>query len=455
MPLRAPLLCASLFLVSLGAAEPGGAMLFSSYETFDVSIKAAFDDLFAKAQRNPDYSVPAVVGYTDPQTGEEATIDGVVSVRGRTSKRETECAFPKLKLRFTGEGQGQTASSVFRGMKAIKIGTHCGEQADDDLTERFGRWANEKAPLREAFVYRLLDVFRVRSFKARPARITYVFASGRRLARNGMILEDDREAMKRLGADHEIEPQQFRDAERDFSPADTAKLAFAEAFIGNFDWCLKFFAADTYRCDARRRLWNVFAFAPSNGRAFPVLYDFDIAGMVVGRHRWFPRVFYAGFLESKSAPAIEVTAQVQHTRSVFPRDVLDETRRAFVERKAEAFRALHDADLDADGRSLIETHLTSFFGAIERDDRFYAPVVVRAREPIYLDADRTQPACPQDNGAPAGTLVGPPLRTQGDMIQAAILDVEWRWAPPARCDAVHEGPVWIDRRAIGTDYPKR
>ena len=270
-----------------------------------------------------------------------------------------------------------------------------------------------------------------------------------------MFLEDDREAMKRLGADGEIEPQQFRDAERDFSAEDTAKLAFAEALIGNFDWCLKFFAADKYRCDARRPLWNIFAFAPPNGRAFPLLYDFDIAGMVVGRHRWFPRVFYAGFAESRSAPAVEVLAQVQHTRSVFPRAVLDATRRAFVERKAEAFRALQDAGLDPAGRSMIEAYLTSFFDAIERDDRFYAPVVVRAHEPIFLDPKGTQPACPQDNAAPAGTLVGPPLRTDGEMVQAAILDVQWQWAPPARCDAVHDGPVWIDRRAIGTDYPAR
>src|SRR5439155_4681246 len=214
-------------------------------------------------------------------------------------------------------------SSVFRGMKAVKIGTHCDDQPDDDLTERFGRWANEKAPLREAFIYRLLDVLQVRSFKARPARITYIFETGRRLERNAMLLEDDREAMKRLGGDREIEPQEFRDAERDFSPEDTAKVAFAEALVGNFDWCLKFTANDRYRCDARRLLWNILAFASPGGRAFPVPYDFDIAGMVVGRHRWFSRTFYDGFLASKSPPAIEVVSQVQHTRALFRRSVLD------------------------------------------------------------------------------------------------------------------------------------
>src|SRR5207249_9824025 len=186
-----------------------------------------------------EYTVQGAVAYRDRAAGKEFAIDDVAfSVRGRTSRRETECSFPKLKLRFNASER--LRSSVFRGMKAVKIGTHCDDQPDDDLTERFGRWANEKAPLREAFIYRLLDVLQVRSFKARPARITYIFETGRRLERNAMLLEDDREAMKRLGGDREIEPQEFRDAERDFSPEDTAKVAFDEALVGNVDWCLKF-----------------------------------------------------------------------------------------------------------------------------------------------------------------------------------------------------------------------
>src|SRR5262249_34306613 len=234
------------------------------------------------------------ISYKDASTGKNVTIDGVeLSVRGRTSKRETECRFPKLKLRF--RDAESVKGSIFSGMKAVKIGTHCGDQADGDLTQRFGRWANEKAPVREALIYRLLDVLGVRSFKARPARITYVSRDSEPLVRGAMFLEDDREAMRRFGADDEVEPPQFRDAERDFSPQDTAKLAFAEALIGNFDWCLKFFADDTYRCDARRQLWNIMAFAPKDGRAFPVMYDFDIAGMVVGRHRWFPEIFFDRF----------------------------------------------------------------------------------------------------------------------------------------------------------------
>src|SRR5262249_777958 len=161
------------------------------------------------------------------------------------------------------------------------------------------------------------------------------------------------------------------------------------------------------------------------------------SGIVVGRHHWFSSVFYEGYVESKSTVAIEVMSQLEHTRSVFPRAVLDRTRRAFVQRKADASRALENATVDAAGRSLVETHLRAFLETIENDDRLYAPVVVRSRERIYLDAAKTQLACPQDSVAPVGTLVGPAIATQGDMMKAAMLDVEWRWGPPAKCDAIH------------------
>src|SRR5439155_24628743 len=100
-------------------------------------------------------------------------------------------------------------------------------------------------------------------------------------------LEDDREAMRRLGASREIEPAAFRSAQDDLAPADAAKLAFAEAMIGNFDWCLKFAPQDTYRCDARKILWNVAAFGRDAGPAVAVIFDFDLAGMVALGHPWF------------------------------------------------------------------------------------------------------------------------------------------------------------------------
>ncbi len=79
----------------------------------------------------------------------------------------------------------------------------------------------------------------------------------------------------------------------------------------------------------------------------------------------------------KSHPEIEVLGQVQRTRALFPRDVLDAARARFMGRKAEAYRVLHDAVLDEGGRRRIQEYLDGFFNAIGSDTAFYRPVVAR------------------------------------------------------------------------------
>ena len=443
--------------IGIGAANIGGLQppsrsapaegsLFSGDGIVEATLEAPFDELFAKSRRDPQATVIGTLRHAG------TAIDNVeVSVRGNTSKAGTECSFPKLKVRLPASVHD---TSIFKGIRTLKIGTHCGELPDGQLTSRFGRWANEKSPLREAFVYRLLETVKVPALKARPARITYVDGA-RTVVRNALFLEDDREAMVRLGASRLVAPDEFGDAARDFTADDTANLAFGEALIGNFDWCLKFSPDDTYRCDAHRPLWNVLAYARVDGQMMPVLDDFDIAGMVTGRHLWFTKVFYDGFSASKSPAEIEVVSQVQHTRNLFPRAELDATRQRFMARKSAVYDAVAAADLDAGGRKTIHAYLDSFYAAIATDAAFYVPVVTQPDTAVYLDPGGTRPACGKDSTAPIGTPVGQPLAFDGDMEHVAVLDALWHWAPPARCDPIHTGPIWIDRRAIGTDFPVR
>ena len=35
----------------------------------------------------------------------------------------------------------------------------------------------------------------------------------------------------------------------------------------------------------------------------------------------------------------------------------------------------------------------------------------------------------------------------------ALLDALWHWAPPIKCDPIHNGAVWVETSAIGTDFP--
>ncbi len=345
VPIAAAALVAPIVAVALVSAD-NSAQLFSSYDPVVLRLEAPFTDLFAHPS-SPDYSVRGTLSYTDG--GRVVSFrDAGITVRGHTSRNEGECSFPKLKVDFDSKADGST---LLGGMKSVKIGTHCGESNGDQLTERYGRLPNQQSPLREAFVYRLLDVFGVPTLRARPARITYIESNAKPpLERNAVIVEGEGDAVRRLGGSREIPPEQFTTARAMFSTEDAVTLAFAEAMIGNFDWCLKFFDNDTYRCDERRKLWNVMAIATDDGGragARPLIYDFDIAGMVTGRHKWFADVYNTAFSASRSPAELEVLGQVQRTRSLFSRAVLDAARAHFAGRKS-------PGDADRRGRPTID-----------------------------------------------------------------------------------------------------
>jgi hypothetical protein len=344
---------------------------------------------------------------------------------------------------------------LFDGVTSVKIGTHCGDGPDDVLSERWGRLQNENSPIREAFIYRLLEALGVPALKARAVRISYVDVKTPKsitLVRNAMFLEDDHQAESRFGANGQYTEHTFGSADTRFTAADSARLAFAEALIGNFDWCLRFFPEDTYRCDGRHALWNVLALKRPDGSAVPVLYDFDLAGMVTGHHRWFASVFNAAFTPGASEAATEVLAQLQRARTLFTRAQLDAARTEFVKHKKEAYAVLTAAQLDDAGRRLAAVHLDAFYAVIESDERFYLPVVVADNARIYLDARKKRRAC-ANAVAPRGTPVSAPVETHGSMWAVLILDALWQWAPPRECEAVHSGTVWVPASAISSHYP--
>jgi hypothetical protein len=441
-----PLMAIALLTSStmLRAADPPPPGIFASHDVVAVTLEAPFDELIAKSRTDEDFSVAGTLTYSDARTGRETSIKDVkISTRGHTSRRESECEFPKLKLDFTGGAQQELFGT------SIKIGTHCGDKRDGELTPKYGRWPNEKAVHREAFVYRLLAAMEVPTLQARPARITYVFGTREPLTRNAMFLEDEEQAAARLGGTGQIAPDEFTSASEMFTPADTARLAFAHAMIGNFDWCLRMFPGDTYRCNDTNPIWNTTGVEREGRKALPVVQDFDLAGMVTGRHIWFHEVFNEAFGGSQAE--VEVLAQVQRTRTLFARTELDQARAAFVERKSRAYELVSQSVIDEEGRRLARLYLDAFFSAIESDQAFYRPVVIAKDARMYADAARAQPMCGAGT-VPAGTPVSAPLESSGDMMRVMVLDA--LWSLPRRCEAVRKNAVWIQSDAIGSDYPR-
>jgi len=456
----ATILCAAACAVG-ASSQPSvhDSPLFSSYDVLAFRLEAPFNELFERGARDPEYSVTGTLGYN--AGGRQRKIENVViSLRGHTSRAASECIFPKLKVKFAAASA--VDGSPFAGNASLKIGTHCGESTDGTVTAKYGRLPSEASPHREAFVYRLLETLGVPTLKARPSRVTYVYTDARDgqtpdqkqpIERNAMLLENDDAMIARLGGVRQIEEAAFTNARDQFTPADTAALAFAEAMIGNFDWCLKMTPRDTFRCNARHPLWNIIAVVDPSGRARPAPYDFDVSGIVAGKHRWFGDVFNEAFLPSRSHPAIEVLGQVQRTRTLFARTDLDAARAHFVEKKSDAYRTLSAATLDDAGREIAKHYLDAFFESIASDDAFYRPVVVAPNTTAYADSGRTKPVCPSRSAVPIGTAVSNAPESDGQMMKVALLDVTWYWGPPVKCPAVHQSPVWIDSSAVSRDYP--
>jgi len=440
------LLFALVSLTLSTSAQPPAAeklpALLNGNGPIGLTLEAPLQELFQKGLQDEKVFVPGTLRIKNAD-GTEAELTGVqVSVRGNTSRRETECTFPKLKLKLPQGG-------------SLKIGTHCGERADEALSAKYGRLGNEKSPQREALVYDLLRAVEAPTLKTRPARITYVDkAQPEPVVRHALLLEDDDDAMKRVKGTAEIPLESFGSVAVRGAANDAARIAFAEAMIGNFDWCLKFSPDDIYRCNEPRPLWNVVAFDMGDKKASLLMKDFDLAGMVVGQHTWFKTVWNRKFVESGSETEIEVLSQVQRTRSLFPRGMLDAERRHFSGRKAAVYDVVQRAQVDEQGRALARGYLDAFFKAIEDDAAFYRPIVARADVQVFLDAEGTREACgPQDVMRP-GTPVNA-IQKSGQMSQVVILDAMWRWASKNECHAVQDGPVWIRSDAITNDYPAR
>ena len=439
---------------STAQMRASGSGIFAGDSPAVLTVTAPLSDLFTQAKSDSDYKVRGQLTWSDGGSS-PVTIDGVIfSERGHTSRQTSECAFPKLKVDLSS---ARRSGTPFDGLKGFKLGTHCGERGDDELTPRYGRLTNQRAPLREAMVYRMLHAAGIPTLLARPARVTYVDADapGREpLTRFALLLEDDEEARGRLEASGQIDEDGFGSARETFDPADTARLAFAQAMLGNFDWCMRMFRGDIYRCDDRHPLWNVLAFERRGRKAIPLAYDFDLSGPVVGRHVWFRQVFSADYAEPPSVVSVEVQGQVQRTRSLFERPVLDDTRAYFLTVRSKIMEAIGRSSADSRGQELAREYVDAFYDAIGTNARFYGPVVLESGHEASLAVDGSQPACGDRTTVPVGTPVSTPIEVDGALVRVRVLDALWEWTGDNRCDAVHRQPVWIPREAIGTDYPR-
>ena len=340
----------------------------------DVTIEAPLSDLFSmtreameRRQDLPKEKLPKGKVTFRATDGTSVTYENVIfSVRGNSSKDRSQCPFAKLSLKFPA---GNVEASVMGALTKIKIGTHCGET--EIPGEKWSRVRNQKAPIREALIYKALSRTDTISLLVRPAVITYVDTSAtldtrdvpeRKMTRNAFFLEDDDTAADRYGgtilqeAGRRPSNARFLNAQDSkVDPLNIALSALAQALTKNTDWFLQMSASDP---EARSMTgysnWNVNIVQTKDGRVWSMVYDWDISSWVTGRPR---------------GSRVEHSIRRMAANPDVKQDHLDQAIQQYILAKAQIYRDIDVAFAesgveDAAGKANVISIVDDFYEAI-------------------------------------------------------------------------------------------
>lgn len=174
-----------------------------------------------------------------------------VKVRGNTRSNKSICGFPPLFLHFNKD---KTKQTVFKGMKKIKLVTHCrNAKYFEDFVKK------------EYLTYQMYEVITQYSFKTRLVRMTYTDRNEamKESTHYAFLIEPIKKVAKRNDLkvfNGDIRNQEFLDRDN------MDKLAFFEFLIGNLDWSVP-----------ERHNMKILK---GDGLPIAVPYDFDFSGMV-------------------------------------------------------------------------------------------------------------------------------------------------------------------------------
>ena len=200
---------------------------------------------------------------------------------------------------------------------------------------------------REYLTYRIFNLMTPRSFRARPAVVTYVDSTnGKRVAaRPGIFIEDDGDLARRMGG---RVVDILRSQARDLDPDAATTMAILQYMIGNTDYSI-------YALHNMKLVQT-----PALGRLLiPVPYDFDMTGLV--------NPHYAGVDKRLGIASVRDRLYRGPCRTM---EALDPLLAVFRARQPDVL-ALVDAlpDLRAGSRREVKEFLGDFYSTIARPDR--------------------------------------------------------------------------------------
>lgn len=256
--------------------------VFSSREVMSVRIEGAWGELLKQRFFAPDVAkkarIPVKVVIVNSDKS-ETTVDAEVGLRGNTSLSPLECTFPKYSLYFSEEN---VSGTLLAGSEQLAVGSHCSYRGGNSIL--YGRAYDGKSPLREAMVYRFLEILEIPSFKTRPVMVQYVDShrveSSATVGWNqAFLMESLKQFSTRTGYELVDEDSAHQIDLAENGVTDIQKLAriiLFQEMIENNDWKINY-----NELLGVRQTWNMFLAKNNSNLNIEVIpNDFDLSSAV-------------------------------------------------------------------------------------------------------------------------------------------------------------------------------
>ena len=236
------------------------APLFQTDDVLELTLYADFNSI-RRRDRGEDPEERRALVHVDGE-GSEATLALKIQTRGEWRLQRGNCAFPPIWLDFDKDDE-ELVGTVFEGQNRLKLYVTC----------RPGRDDFEEYIYTEYVIYPAYNVLTDLSFRARPARVTYVDTSldDDTFTSNAFILEHK----SQMAARNEAVPVELSQLHPGAVNQESAAiLEFFNYAIGMTDYNCA--APPLHNCEPIRRMVD--------GVSLPVSYDFDWSGTVNARY---------------------------------------------------------------------------------------------------------------------------------------------------------------------------
>ena len=299
------------------------APLFQTDDVLELTLYADFNSIRRRDRREDAEERRALV-YVDAE-GSAATLALKIQTRGNWRRDSSNCAFPPIWLDFDKDDEA-LVGTVFEGQNRLKLYVTC----------RPGRDDFEEYIYTEYVIYPAYNVLTDLSFRARPARVTYVDTSGEddTFTSNAFILEHK----SQMAARNEAVPIELGQLHP--GGANQESAAIVELFnyaIGMTDYS----AVGLHNVEPIRRM---------DGAMLQVSYDFDWSGTVNTRY-------------AEPDPLLDIRNVRQRIFRGFCRDIdYGPIFQLFTEKREEMLSVVRDFDgLDEDRRDQVIEYWEDFF----------------------------------------------------------------------------------------------